>query len=279
MPRFLPSLTSIVVLAAALGMVACSVETYSVAVDSPEVKQGSLALQLDASDSEYVLRVVVQLDAQRGNACPVLADDVRLSLVSDAGRSELEVQERGGGSYGVDCAIKCRELVAFETNCAPVRAELRGAAVHALRSSASMRVVLHDATSELGAGIERAAFEPRSARIENRNVQLERADASYSFAEVAFEWSHDDREHWVSEWANNPVGSRGGDFSEFNLRYEGEPEEGARSRRHVFTVRNTADRGERTAYMGATAPVASCELAQCTGLEHVTSATISVRDR
>lgn len=43
-------------------MVACSVETYSVVVDSPEVKQGSLALQLDASDSEYVLRVVVQLD-------------------------------------------------------------------------------------------------------------------------------------------------------------------------------------------------------------------------
>lgn len=162
----------------------------------------------------------------------MLADDVRLSLVSDAGRSELEVQERGGGSYGVDCAIKCRELVAFETNCAPVRAELRGAAVHALRSS----------------------------------------------AEVAFEWSHDDREHWVSEWANNPVGSRGGDFSEFNLRYEGEPE-GARSRRLAFTVRNTTDRGERTAYMGATAPVALCELAQCTGLEHVISASISVRDR
>lgn len=260
---------------------ACSVDTYAVPVDSTEVSAGSLELQLDASHAEGdedVLRVVVNLDGQRSDACPVLADDVRIVLETDSGQTDLDVQERGGGSYGVDCAFKCSQLVKVGTDCNPVRAELRGNAVRALRSSATMRVFLADTSKELGASMERSAFEPRSARLEVATTGVGPANASlYTFAEVAYEWSHDDVGHWVNEWADNMGGERDGEFSEFNMR-DAEPLDPDQPRRRVFNVRNTADRGVRTVYFGATAKVATCELATCAGLEHVTAATLLVHD-
>ena len=100
------------------------------------------------------------------------------------------------------------------------------------------------------------------------------ADEYYSFAEVPFEWPHDDTEHWVSEFSDNYYGTRDGEFSEFSLV----PEFEQTDRLHKLSVRNTADRGVRTVFFGAVAPAETCEFGFCSGIERVTSTTLNVVD-
>jgi hypothetical protein len=121
---------ALVAAAASLGTIACepSIETYSVDVASPDVRQGKLSLRLDPTGGESVLHAVLELVPTRSDACPVVGDDASVVLEQDGERTAFEIESRGGGFTGIRCLFKCSDLVRLEANCSPLAATLRGAA-------------------------------------------------------------------------------------------------------------------------------------------------------
>jgi hypothetical protein len=258
----------------ALGLIVaagCSVDVHSVDVDSSEVREGRMAIQLDDTE-DPVLRLWFSF-ASDGASCARLDDTARVVMERGDEQVELEVTSRGDGSKTLDCALKCHDLVALETQCAPLQAELRGAAVERLFASQQLRVALDDDRASLGMTIASDGMERRSPSFPEGSVAAVDSDTpSYSFTSLPFRWSHADRAHWVNQWPDNFRGSRDGNFSAFNLDFS-DPDALA------VSVRNDAPRGVNQVFFAATTDSLACDFQLCDGLEHVTSAPIRVVER
>lgn len=252
---------------------ACGVETYPVAIDSPEVEQATLSVQLDRSGDEPVLRAAFQLRSTRQGSCPVVTEDAKVLLERDGAKSVLQVESRGDGHVGVECAFKCQELIAFEANCTPITANLRGAEVAALIGGGAARIVIEDATGSRGVTLDASALQPREVVLPGGSTIVARRNlpSEYQFTTVPFEWSHADVGHWVSQWSDHPVGSRDGAFSAFNLAAASRGGDSI-----ALTVRGDINAGLHAVYAGAWAAPTQCDVAACEGIEHVVKREVTI---
>lgn len=244
---------------------ACTADTYTVSIDSSEVREGALAIQLDATGEVPVLRAVLGLNADDSGACPVLRDDAKLVLERDGVRTELQVDSRGGGISTVDCAIKCHELVAFESVCTPVTASVHGAELLTLDAARNAKLFVEDATASLAMTLEGETLEPRSVELPGGAEILvtPNLETEYRFTRVPFLWSHPDTDHWVGEQTED-------EFPAFNLA-------AADGEGLAFSIRGDVSPGRHAVYFGASAPAASCDFGTCKGIERLVKQELEIR--
>jgi hypothetical protein len=258
--------------AAALLATGCgSADLYDVGLDSPEVREGAFQLSVDRESSTLTLSLHLSDPSGTDNICPTLSDTVDLVVLADGAPVSTTIIARGGGDVQVDCAFKCRELVAFAAECTPAILEMSGADAIAILDASEVYFELRDGESVLGQTVLAEAREPREIVFPEGNTIRLQADESIpapGVGTVPLLWSHpDDVSVRASEWRD------GAQFDEsrvsaFQLSVDGTE--------HPLVLRAVGLReGEHTVFVGSSVPLPDCSFSSC-NVSHITNATVRV---
>lgn len=252
---------------------ACASEIYEVGLESTEVTRATFQLSVDRAASTVTVRLGLSDLTGTDNSCPALANGIELALLADGEEVPVEVISRGGGDVGVDCAFKCRELVAFAASCTPAIVEVSGPDAATIVDARELTFELREGAVVLSQAVGDDALEARHLGFPEGNtivLRPDEIDPERGTGTTPVEWSHpEDESLWASEWRD---GSRfdGDQLSAFLFTSsEAEP----------LLLRATGlSEGEHTVFVGSSVPVPACSFHAC-HVSHVESASVSVEHR
>lgn len=257
-----------------VGIACGSADLYEVGLNSPEVSDSSLLLSVDEGSSTLTFSLDLRDPDGSDGLCPTLSPTIDVVALADGEPVTVDVVTRGGGDVEVDCAFRCRDLVALAAECTPAIIEISGPGVNVALNATELSFGLRDAEESIDQTIAFEARESRAVEFPEGNSITLMADEIVEAPGVGTTpllWSHpEDESFWASEWRS---GARfeSGEVSAFEfspdvtepplaLKAVGLPE------------------GEHTVFVGSTTSLSECSFRACS-VSRVESAVVVIEHR
>lgn len=248
----------------------CAAPTRVVSLTSTEVTAATLSVALADIDEEgpgMRVHLAFAEPLVGDDACPTLDEAARMVLRDAEGETELVLESRGGGFVGIDCALKCHELVALESMCTGAWASLRGPAVSRLLAGGDAELVLVEGETSLVMQVGGDEVARRGVQfVDGRTIPVATEFEGPGYVErgrASVVWSHaDDGARAAFEWTSGEL-FQDGRPTDFLLDADDDS---------VLIVRADGSRlGTRPVYfssMAARAPGARCDFGDCRPIRH-----------
>ena len=257
-----------------LGIACGSADLYEVELDSVEVTESSLQLSIDRETSTLTVSLDLRDPDSSDNACPALATTIDFVILADGEEVAGDLVTRGGGDIEVDCAFKCRDLVALAAECTPAILEVSGPGATRALEAAELTFQLRDGEATLTQAVPHEAGAARLIEFPEGNIITLRGEETVPAPGVGttpLRWSHpDDQSIWASEWRSGAAfDSERSSAFEFSFDVVEQP---------LLLRALGLSEGEHTVFVGSTTPLSDCSFRACS-VNHVASATVLIEHR